>query len=92
MADFEINIIDKISNLFDDNVDVEITLSNNNAKYIVTFFTLDNIKKIMNRYESSGECLNGSYFWASSMIIVKDLKIERAWKTFKYEGIYLYGL
>ena len=63
-----------------DNCDVIVTL-NNNEKWMATFFTIENLKSIMKSYKKSGECLFGSYFWASEMIIIEEIskaKIEKA--------------
>ncbi len=62
-----------ISDILDDNIDVDVILENENV-YVITLFTLDNIKKLMN---SSTD----SYFWASDMLVIKDLSpqtIEKA--------------
>lgn len=62
-------------NPIDDNVDVEIKLDNGET-YVATFFTLENIKKIFNRYEITGECANGLYLWSENMIIIENLSEE----------------
>ena len=58
-----------------DNVDVQVTFPNG-ANFSATFFTLQNIATLMQRYTKTGECAAGSYFWASNTIIVQ--KIDRA--------------
>jgi hypothetical protein len=58
-----------------DNVDVEVVFDNG-SRYIATFFTLENIQKIMQEYEQSGECMKGFYFWATDMIVVRRLSRE----------------
>lgn len=58
-----------------DNVDVIVEFETGEC-YAATFFTLNNIRNIMDRYSASRECLGGLYFWSSSMIVVRDL--ERA--------------
>ena len=55
-----------------DNVDVEVRFKTG-EQYIATFFTLANIVAILERYATSGECKGGLYFWASNMIVVKEL-------------------
>ncbi len=55
-----------------DNVDVEV-LFDDGKRYSATFFTLENIRRLMERCHSTGECAQGRYFWASGMIIVEDL-------------------
>ena len=57
-----------------DNVDVEVTLADS-CRYFATFFTLKNIQQIMRRYQESGECLEGRYFFCSHMIVVRKLNL-----------------
>ena len=53
-----------------DNVDVEV-IFDDGSRYIATFFTLQNIQNIMDSYETTGECMNGFYFWSSDMLLVR---------------------
>ena len=55
-----------------DNVDVEVTFPNGES-YSAVFFTLQNIETLMKRYQKTGECADGLYFWASDMVIVQQL-------------------
>lgn len=64
----------------DDNVDVEVTFSDG-SRFVATFFTLANIASLLKQYEQSGECLNGTYFWASDMVIVRELTREAISQT-----------
>ncbi|GLW66022.1 hypothetical protein Arub01_42660 [Actinomadura rubrobrunea] len=32
--------------------------------------TLDAVSAVMRRYRSTGECLNGAYFWCADLIII----------------------
>lgn len=59
----------------DDNVDVFVWFGNG-ERYSATFFTVANIKSILGRYEETGECAGGTYFWASNMVVVRDLTIS----------------
>jgi hypothetical protein len=68
----DINIVHKLHDVTDANVDVEITLDDGRV-FSATFITPANIQTIMARYQSSGECENGLYFWASDMIVIKCL-------------------
>lgn len=63
---------DQDLNLVNDNVDVEVFLDNG-KRYTATFFTIENIISILNKYKETKECCNGLYFWASDMIIVESL-------------------
>jgi hypothetical protein len=41
------------------------------ARYYATFMTLDIVAAAMQRWESTGECLNGAYFRCSDLIIIR---------------------
>jgi hypothetical protein len=47
------------------------------AEWVATFFTYQNISKLAKQNQSTGECLNGKYFWATDMILVDELTRER---------------
>lgn len=68
----KIDIIGNVIDIYNDNIDVQVEI--NGKMYVATFFTISNIRQIMSTYKSSGECLNGKYFWASDMIIVDNLE------------------
>jgi hypothetical protein len=53
----------------DDNSDVIVTFTDG-QRYVATFFTYDNIKTLTEKNKRTGEQLNGTYFWASDMILV----------------------
>ena len=59
----------------DNNSDVIVTF-NNGERWIATFYSIQNVQKLMTLYESTGECLSGLYFWANDMIFVKELSRE----------------
>ena len=58
----------------DNNTDVVVKFGDG-SEWMATFFTYQNILSLSKKYEETGECLNGNYFWASEMILVK--KINR---------------
>ena len=70
------NIIDPT----DDNVDVEV-LSADGGRYVATFFTIKNIRTLLESYKVSGECQQGLYFWSSDLIIVEYLSDENIRKV-----------
>lgn len=72
---FTIQFLHEIENTQNDNIDIIITLANN-QKYHATIFTLENINEIMLKHQASGESSNGIYFGASNMLILKDLSKE----------------
>jgi hypothetical protein len=63
-----------------DNVDVEV-MFDDGSRYMATFFALQNIQKIMNSYEETGECMRGFYFWATNMVLVRRLSRENISKV-----------
>lgn len=56
----------------DDNIDVEVRLDTG-ERYIPTFVTPRNIRRIMDNHRASGESRGGAYFWMADMIIVERL-------------------
>ena len=59
--------------LHNDNVDVNLIFPDGKV-YFATLFTLENISSLMNKE-------NSSFFWASDMVILKDLKQETIYKA-----------
>lgn len=57
--------------VLNDNIDIYVILENGEVYYF-TLFTLDNIQTIMNK--DTG--LSSMYFWATDMLIVRNLNIE----------------
>ncbi len=86
-----IKIIGIVENQLNANHDVIVELSDT-KKYIATFFTPINIQYLMAYYERySGECNNGSFFWASNMVIVKMIEekiITEAINTMLKDGYF----
>lgn len=52
-----------------DNTDVIVTMLDGSRR-IASFFTYSNIGKLRQKNATTGECLNGKYFWASDMILI----------------------
>lgn len=75
-----IAFLSAVENTTDDNVDVEVVLSNGEVR-TATFFTVSNILSLMKLYQETGECLDGLFFWSKEMIIVKDLEYETVRRT-----------
>ena len=63
-----------------DNVDVQVTFPNGES-FSAVFFTLQNIDTLIKKYKKTGECADGSYFWASNMIIVQELTEQTPCET-----------
>lgn len=38
--------------------------------------TLADVQAAMGRYQTSGECLNGRYFWAAELVLVDQANVE----------------
>ena len=62
-------------NPLDNNVDVVIECPDKTF-YTTTFFTIENIKFLMEKDKIHNEHGDGLYFWAVDMIIVKELNIS----------------
>jgi len=56
------------------NTDVHVKFQDG-IVWMATFLTYDNIATLVSRYRQSGECLYGTYFWASDMILIE--RIDR---------------
>lgn len=53
-----------------EDADATITLPDG-RRYAATFMTPATVAKIMDRWQTNGECLNGEYFWCSDLIIMR---------------------
>jgi hypothetical protein len=60
----------------DCNSDVMVSFEKG-GEWLATFFTYKNLSTLAKQNESTGECLNGKYFWASDMIVVDEVTRER---------------
>jgi hypothetical protein len=60
----------------DCNSDVMVSFERD-GEWVATFFTYKNLSTLVKKNESTGECLNGKYFWATDMILVDELSRER---------------
>ncbi len=60
----------------DCNSDVKVSFEND-GEWVATFFTYKNISTLAKMHRSTGECLNGRYFWATDMILVDELSRAR---------------
>ena len=54
------------------NIDVVVEFASD-RRFGATFFTVDNIRWLLDQYTKSGECAHGLYVWASDMIIIRRL-------------------
>jgi hypothetical protein len=70
-----ITIIDTIDDPYQDNVDVAVRTCDGH-EYIATFYTIQNVLHLFDKYAQSGECAGGIYLWGSDMILVKELSPE----------------
>lgn len=63
----------------DANSDVIVTFADG-TRWVATCFSYQNIATITAKNQSSGECLGGTYYWASDMLLVDAIQrshIER---------------
>ncbi|AYK08760.1 hypothetical protein [Brevibacillus laterosporus] len=67
---------DKNYDIYDNNVDVMVTLSDN-SKWVATFFTYENIKTLQQKNKKTGENLKGAYLWTSDMVLVDNVSRKR---------------
>jgi hypothetical protein len=54
---------------FNDNSDVIVTFEDD-SRWVATFVTFKNITTLTEKNRKTGECLSGSYLWASDMILI----------------------
>ena len=47
-------------------------------KWAGTLGTLEAIRLQLERYEKSGECLSGAYFWTSDLVVLQANNVETA--------------
>ena len=59
-------------NYSDCNSDVIFEL-NDGSKWMATFFTYKNIETLRRKNQLTGECLNGTYFCATDMILISEM-------------------
>ena len=58
----------------DDNVDVEVLLEDG-SRWGATFFTVANIRSLMDKVAATGEA-SGDWFWAANMIMIRELTLD----------------
>lgn len=59
-----------------DNTDVIVEF-NDGTRWVASFFTYGNISKLVEKNRSTGEYLNGKYFWSSDMVLIDEISRER---------------
>jgi len=80
-SDFELELVAESSTCpANGNVDAYVSFADG-TRYFATFFTIENIKDLMESYRSTGECLSGTYFWSSDMIIVESVTDSKIRET-----------
>lgn len=57
--------------------DVEVH-SPDGRRWVGTVGSLAHVRAIMERYEETGECDNGAYFWATGLLFMREETIEAA--------------
>lgn len=62
--------------IHNDNTDVIVEFESGD-KWVASFFTYNNINKLIEKNKCTGENLNGKYFWSSYMILIDEISRER---------------
>lgn len=74
----------------DANSDVMVTLADG-SQWVATFYTYANVMTLAAKNTQTGECLNGTYFWDTDMILVSEVsraQIERVVAHVLEEGYF----
>lgn len=72
-----------VNYLIDDDEEVCVTLEDGRELYC-WFFTLQKIRTIMLNHRLSGESNNGTFFWATNMIIIDAINKDTMSSTLEY--------
>ena len=67
----------------DGNTDVKVTFSDRTT-WGATFFTYKNIESLRKKNSKSGECMNGTYFQASDMVLIDLVSKERIYELINH--------
>ena len=59
----------------DENADVHVTLEDGGV-YAGVLASLRNIHFLLDKFSKSGECASGAYFWASSLVLLRDFELD----------------
>ena len=76
MGAYEVRLLhEPASDAEDANVDVVVEFASG-RRFGATFFTPENLKRLMDRYQHTGECAQGLYCWAAAMIVIRRLTCD----------------
>lgn len=67
----------------DENTDVKVTFSDRTV-WMATFFTYKNIQTLREKNKKTGECMNGTYFRASDMVLIDIVSRDRIVEVIDY--------
>lgn len=67
----------------DENTDVKVTFSDRTV-WMATFFTYKNIQTLREKNKKTGECMNGTYFQASDMVLIDILSRDQIVEVIEY--------
>lgn len=56
----------------DGNIDIHV-YCDDGTHFVGTFFTLENIRWLMEKNRKTGECASGLYTWSTGMVILREL-------------------
>lgn len=72
---YTIHLRDVVNDAFNDNAEVRVKFASGEV-YDASYFTLANLRTIMERHATTGESAGGTYFWWPHMVIVRELTRE----------------
>ncbi len=82
LDDYEVTWVNYEHGIDPDNSNLDVHVNfKNGSSFVATFFTLKNLQQLFLKYKETGECANGTYFWAADMIIVQEMTKENIVKT-----------
>jgi hypothetical protein len=69
--------------IYDDNLDVIVTFTDR-SRWIASFFTYQNIQRLREKNQQTGECMSGTFFKASDMVLIDIVSRERIEQVIEY--------
>lgn len=69
--------------IFDDNTDVIVDFEDG-SRWVASFFTYKNIKTLSIKNASTGENMDGKFFWSSDMVLVDEVSRIRIEQVIEY--------
>jgi hypothetical protein len=70
-------------NIFNDNTDVIVDFEDG-SRWLASFFTYSNIETLSRKNASTGEYMNGKFFWSSDMVLIDEVSRIRIEQVIEY--------